>query len=150
MSLINKTLVKTNLDIANKEEVINFLGSLLLRENRITDEVLLKQDVYKREEEAPTAMGWGIAIPHAQSESVLHSSLVFLKLKNKIMWNDEEVDTVFGIFMPKNKKEASHLLVLSTLARKIIDSNFRKRIKDSNDTDTGYTLLKEIEEELKQ
>ncbi len=149
MNLLDRNLVRINVDLQTKEAVINEMVSLLDDEGRVIDLNKLIEDVHHRELEAPTSMGWGIAIPHAQSESVTHSSLVLMKLKQAIPWNDDQVKILFGIFIPKDKADTKHLAILSALARKLMNENFRVQVDMCSDVDEGYKLLKEIEAEIK-
>lgn len=149
MNLLDRNLVCINVDLQTKEAVIEAMVSLLDNEGRVIDQNQLIEDVYHRELEAPTSMGWGIAIPHAQSESVTYSSLVFMKLKEAIPWNEDQVKILFGIFVPKDKADTKHLAILSALARKLMNEDFRVQVDMCADVDEGYRILKEIEAEIK-
>lgn len=124
--LINENLILIDAKLFSKEEVIKKVCELLDDEGRILDKQLYLEDVFKREELGPTALGYDVAIPHAKSKGVKTSSLVFIKLKNEINWNGKEkVKYVFGIAVPLEHAGDEHLKILSSLARKIVRDEFR-------------------------
>ena len=132
MDLINDSLILLNDESSSKEEVINVMADVLNDQNRLFDKNQYIKDVYIREEELPTSLGLGIAIPHAQSIGVSEVSLVFIRTKKPIMWNNDEVIMVFGIAVPKDNKNNEHLKILSKLARKLMDESFRNELLKEN------------------
>ena len=101
---------------------------------------------YSREDEISTAMGSSIAIPHALSLGVRHTSLVFLRLQNPIQWDDDQVQMVFGIAVRKENSGNEHLRILSNLARKLMDLGFTNALLHSDNPDgclqpVSYTHL---------
>lgn len=127
MDLIDDSLILLNADCNSKEEAIELLADLLQKQHRLHDKDQYIKDVYIREE-LPTSMGLGIAIPHAQSAGVSNPSLVFIRPKCPITWNDDEVKMIFGIAVPKKNEGNEHLRILSKLARKLMDENFRDKL----------------------
>lgn len=128
MELINTRLIYLDLSLKEKDDVIQFLSKLMVKESRSNNQIKLAADIYKREEEASTSMGMGIAIPHAQSDVVTAATLVILRLHNLIKWNEDEVQLIFGIFVPESNKNNVHLKILSQLARKLMNEEFRNRL----------------------
>ena len=119
---------------------------MLFNNGRISDITKFKNDVFKRETEMSTSMGLGIAIPHAQSDYVKQSSLVFIKLKEPICWNDDDnVKIIFGIAVPKKDKNNQHLKILSTLARSLMKESFRNKLYSSHNEKEVLDVLKLVE-----
>lgn len=125
MKLINERLIEVNSSLSCKEDVIEQVASLLFSENRITDREGFIADIYHREKELSTSMGLGIAIPHAKSQYVRYPSLVFIKLKQAIPWNEDQVQLIFGIAVSKEQEGDIHLKILSQLARRLMNDEFR-------------------------
>ncbi|MDF9825793.1 fructose-specific phosphotransferase system IIA component [Breznakia sp. PF5-3] len=150
MEIINDTLIELNSDLQCKEDVINRIAFLLAENHRISDPIGFKKDIYKREKELSTSMGEGVAIPHTQSKFVQHSSLVLIKLKNKIHWDDDKnISLIFGIAVPYENKDNHHLKILSTLARKLMNDDFRKKLyqlENKQDTMKYLKFLNEIKD----
>lgn len=138
MEIIREEFIKLDINLKNKKEVIDYIANVLIKSNRARDKGSLLNDVYLREEEASTSMGLGIAIPHAKSLYIKEPTVVFLRLKEAIKWNeDKNIKMIFGIFVPIENVDNQHLKILSSLSRKLADEQYReallkvKSIKDS-------------------
>jgi|LSQX01.2.fsa_nt_gb fructose-specific phosphotransferase system IIA component len=149
MSLIHRSLIKINLHLENKENVIHEMVKMLDENQRVNDKEKLILDIYARENEASTSMGKGIAIPHAQTDEIKEPCLVFIKTKNKISWNGDPVQLFFGIFVPKDQSESIHLKILASLARKLIDDDFTTSLDTSSSEEEIYNLLNQIETDIR-
>ena len=116
-----------------------------MNQKKNQDKNLLKEEIYKREDIANTAIGNGIAIPHALSSEVKEAGLIFIRLKNPINWSyDDKVKYIFGIAVPKENKNNQHLKILSTLARNLMNENFKNELLKSKSTEECYKILNEI------
>lgn len=144
MKLIEKSLISIDSESLTKDEVIDEIVNTMIKSARANDKEKLKKDLLDREAEVSTSMGLDIAIPHAQSDVVLKSSLVFLKLKNPIDWDGDLVKLVFGIFVSKDNPNNEHLKILSTLARKLTDESFRQGLSSVIDVDDALKKLEFI------
>ena len=143
MELINENLIEINVDLDNKDEVITEVARLLSKDGRLSDASKFIDDIYIREEELSTSMDFGIAIPHTQSESVKSPSLVFLKLAHNIQWNtDDNVRLIFGIAVTKGDGIQDHLKILSIIARKLMNDDFRERLLSVKDKKECMELLR--------
>jgi fructose-specific phosphotransferase system IIA component len=142
LELINEQLILLDIDLKSKEEVLNNIAFLLEKDNRLNSTELFIRDVYLREEELSTSMGLNMAIPHAKSEGVKATSLVFLRLKNEITWNeDDKVKYIFGIAVPKENEDNIHLKILSNLARKLINKEYVEYLAEIEDKQKCVELL---------
>lgn len=142
MELINEDLILLDIDVKNKEDVFNNIAFLLEKDNRLNSRQLFLRDVHLREEEFSTSMGLNMAIPHAKSEGVKATSLVFLRLMNEIMWNEEDkVKFIFGIAVPKENEDNIHLKILSSLARKLINKEYIDSLAKAEDKQKCVELL---------
>jgi fructose-specific phosphotransferase system IIA component len=131
-----------DIDLKSKEEVLNNIAFLLEKDNRLNSTELFIKDVYLREEELSTSMGLNMAIPHAKSEGVKATSLVFIRLKNEITWNEEDkVKYIFGIAVPKDNEDNIHLKILSNLARKLINKEYVEYLAEIEDKQKCVELL---------
>lgn len=144
LDIINKDLIIIDSYLETKEEAIENIGQLLFDNHRIVNSDLFIKDMYRRENEMSTSMGLGIAIPHAQSKHVTESSLIFIKLKKPIKWDEDFVEMIFGIAVPKDNKNNQHLKILSTLARNLMKKEFRNKLIQSTTKETVLKTLKQI------
>lgn len=141
MTLINEKLIEINVALKHKEEVISLIADLLSKDDRLLDKEAYINDVYQREAQAPTALGFSFAIPHAKSEGVKTASLVFIELEEEINWTEsEKVKYVFGIAVPLEQAEDDHLKILSMLARRMMNDEFRNGLRNAR-TKNEYLAL---------
>lgn len=142
MELINENLIVLDANLRSKEEVINSICDQLIAEDRLSDRQLYLNDVYERENVIPTSLGFSFAIPHAKSDGVKVASLVFIKLKNEIDWTEtEKVKFIFGIGVPLAQSGVEHLSILSKLARKMMDEDFRNGLNYAKTKQDYLTLI---------
>lgn len=119
LEVMSKELVSVNIDLKSKEEVIDYLCTILESEKRVKDKELFEKAVYRRETIGKTGMGDGIAIPHGLSSQVIKPSIAMVKVSKAIMWESldgQPVDLIFMIAVPKKGDNQSHIKILSELA----------------------------------
>ena len=51
--------------------------------------------IFSRENLGDTALSTGVAIPHANPDTVLETKIGIIRLKNKIKWGNVDVDMIF-------------------------------------------------------
>lgn len=147
MKTINKlVLLEGNEVILSKEEAIKKLADKLEEAGFLTSCNEFLESVYLREEIAPTTVGYGIGLPHGKGSCVKESVVAFMRVKNPILWNiqdDEKVKIVFMLAVSEEEGKGTHNDILVELSKKILDSNFRKRIENSNSIEEIVKLINE-------
>jgi mannitol/fructose-specific phosphotransferase system IIA component (Ntr-type) len=69
-TIINKNLIKFDIDHQDKQKIIRELAELIRQENRLNKPEDYIKAVLHREEFTPTAIGYGFAIPHGKCKTV--------------------------------------------------------------------------------
>jgi len=141
--IMSPQLINLNLEVDNKQDAIQSLIDLLVKENKIKDYETYFNAVMKREEEYTTGIGYGVAIPHGQSETVITSSLCFGRIKNGIEYNSldgKPVYLVFLIAVPKTSKD-EHLKILSQLSRKLMHQETRDALMNAENEKDIYKIF---------
>lgn len=128
MELMSSDLILFDLNASSKDEVIKALAHAMKEDGRLNDEDAYVRDVFAREALESTAIGFNVATPHAKSDAVATSSLAFARLAKPIAWNDERVDLVFQIAVPKAEAGNRHLQILAQLARHLMHEDFREKL----------------------
>lgn len=128
MELMTSDLIVFDLDASTKEEVIEKLADAMDKGGRLNSKEGYVKDVLAREALESTAIGFSVATPHAKSDAVATSSLAFARLAKPITWNDEQVDLVFQIAVPKAEAGNRHLQILAQLARHLMHEEFRDKL----------------------
>ena len=123
--IIEPGLVVLDADLGpEKSGVIRALADRVAASGRATDAEALFADAWKREEQAPTGLPGGLAIPHAKSPAVKQASLAVARLARPVEFDEgEDADLVFLIAAPDTAAQ-DHLALLSTLARSLMKEDF--------------------------
>jgi Phosphotransferase system mannitol/fructose-specific IIA domain (Ntr-type) len=96
--------------------------------------------------ESTTGFKDGIAIPHSNDDSVDKPGLFLIKFTNGIEWkalDDKPIKVAFVLSIPKNGS-TEHLKLLSKIARKLMDDEFRQNILDSDDQEVLSEAINQI------
>lgn len=126
MEIINETLIILDIDLRSKNEVIEMIADTLNSCGRLNDRKQFICDVLAREEVVSTYIGDQITIPHARSTSIRTASLVYVRLKEPVAWNaSEQAKYIFNIAVPEENDNNDHLLILSSVARRLMDESKR-------------------------
>ncbi|WP_281165151.1 PTS sugar transporter subunit IIA [Liquorilactobacillus sicerae] len=131
--LISNKLIDLDIRAVGKKDVIDHLVDLADKDNRLSDFEKFRTAVYKREEEVSTSLGYEVAVPHGKTNAVKEPFICFAKSTKGIYWNKQLVHLVFLIGVPENQKGNSYLNILASIARKIIDEDFRIKLLETND-----------------
>ncbi|MFA9398580.1 MAG: PTS sugar transporter subunit IIA [Clostridiaceae bacterium] len=143
--LINTDLIVLGLDGETKEDVIRKMASLLESQGRISNYEEYVKAVLDREEVFPTAVGYGVSIPHGKTDAVKQASLAFARLNNAVKWSDEEDEDakyVFLIAVPESEAGNKHLMILADISRKIMREEFREKLEQAQTELEVFELLK--------
>lgn len=141
--LISKELIQLDADYQTKEELIEAVAKLLDEKERLYSLEGYIQAVNEREAEVSTNLGDGIGMPHARTDTVKEASLVFVRLKEPIVWGDEKpVRIVFQIAVPNNSGNL-HLKILSQLARHLVYEEFKNRLLQVKSEEELLTIISE-------
>ena len=132
----------------NKSEAIDMLIDLQVKGGKIADREAYKKGILAREEMSSTAVGEGIAIPHAKSEAVKAPSLAAMTVPQGVDYqamDDEPSNLLFMIAAPNNGDV--HLEVLSRLMTLLMDEDFRAKLLAAKDTDEFLAAIDAAETE---
>ena len=78
--LLKKESIKLNTSAGSKEEAIDILTGLMEAGGRLNDRGGYKEGILAREAQGSTAVGDGIAIPHARVPALKESGLAAITL----------------------------------------------------------------------
>jgi PTS system fructose-specific IIA component len=150
--MITINTVEFNLNLKTQEEVLEKITDILFKDNRIKDRKETLKGYMDRENECTTGIGFGLAIPHCKVESVIKPTIVCLKLNEAIDWNsldEEPVNVIVGLAIPKKYEGTLHLEILGKLASNLMEDDFKHTLFNINDKNKLVTFLQEnlMEEE---
>lgn len=97
----------------------------------------------QRERLGSTAIGHGIAIPHGRSDAFAQPRGAFLRLLRPIEFgasDGQAVDLVFALIVPEHFTQ-EHLQLLSELAERFSDPEYRTALREADGAQALYRLL---------
>ena len=146
IDLLKKESILLNAAPKDKTEAIDMLVGLQAKSGRIKDVETYKKGILAREEMSSTAVGEGIAIPHAKSEAVAEPSLAAMTVPGGVDYealDGEPSDLLFMIAAPNDGDV--HLDVLSRLMTLLMDEDFRAKLTAAKDKDEFLSAIDEAE-----
>lgn len=146
--LLNKESIMLNAAPKNKAEAIDLLVDLQVKGGKIADKQAYKQGILAREAMSSTAVGEGIAIPHAKSTAVTAPSLAAITVPDGVDYEalDEEPSNVLFMIAAPNDGDV-HLDVLSKLMTLLMDENFKQNLLAAKGTDEFLKVIDKTESE---
>lgn len=111
------------------------------------DEDEVYKEVMAREKLSTTGFGNGFAIPHGKSSDLKKPIVSVCKLAREIDWeamDDEKVDTVIMLIIPKDNAEDVHLKLLSALSYNLMDQNMQDKIREADKEDELAAVIESM------
>jgi|GEM_PF-126881 len=104
----------------------------------------LYANLCEREALGSTAIGHGIAIPHGRCPNLTEPRGALLRLNTPVPFGGEEpVDLIFAMAVPAHYTH-QHLMLLSELAERFSDADFREHLRAAPDADALMALLTDM------
>ena len=141
--------VVAELTSRNRDEVIKELIKALEKSNKIgkADRKKITRAVIKRESEASTGMGKGIAVPHVKHKAI-KTLVATIGQSSKgidfVSLDKQPVYSVILLLSPANDPD-KHLLAMETIFRHIQQDKFRKFLRQSQTAEQIEDLLREAD-----
>lgn len=123
---LDPALCVTGISVQNKNRLFQRFVKLITKKNKAIAGDELLSSLEKRERQAPTSVGGGVAIPHTFLEDLDHPIIGAVQLKRAIHYSDgsdEKVKTVFFLVGDENRPE-DHIMTLARIARLCSDTEF--------------------------
>lgn len=146
--LLKKSAVELNTVASSKQEVIDKLVALHQKAGNLSDEAEYKDAILLREQQGTTAIGEGIAVPHAKSDSVRVPGLACVTLSNGVDYgapDGKDSDIFFMIAAPMDGD--LHLEILSRLMVMLMESEFCNEIRNAKNADELLCIIDRKEKE---
>ncbi|KQB86130.1 fructose-specific PTS transporter subunit EIIC [Corynebacterium lowii] len=126
--LLSERAVLVDAQAGSREQVMELL--IDAAGDRISSPEEVMRAAQEREEKSTTAVGDGVAIPHARCVGVSEPVLAIARLREGVEWDapdEKPVRLVFLIAVPGNAGK-QHLKILASIARTLTTSDFRDRL----------------------
>ncbi len=146
--LLKKDSILLNQKLGSKTEAIDLLASLHEKVGNLSDLSAYKSAILAREAQGSTAVGDGIAIPHAKSNAVKYPGLAAVTVPDGVDYEALDGKPSNLIFMIAAPMDGDlHLEVLSRLMTMLMDRDFRKELLAAKSADEFLAVIDKKETE---
>lgn len=146
--LLKKEAIELGASVSTKNEAIDKLISLHEKAGNLNDVQAYKAAILERENQGSTAIGEGIAVPHAKSESVKVPGLSAITLPNGVDYgapDGKASDILFMIAAPLDGD--LHLEILSRLMVMLMEPEFCADLRKAATADEFLQIIDKKESE---
>ena len=148
IDLLKKDAIELNTSVASKSDAIDKLVALHEKAGNLVDVNAYKDAILAREAQGSTAIGEGIAVPHAKSESVKTPGLSAITVPNGVDYeapDGKNSDILFMIAAPLDGD--LHLEILSRLMVMLMEPEFCASLRGAKTTDEFLSIIDKKEAE---
>ena len=146
--LLKKEAVLLHASATDKQTAIDTLISLHEKAGNLTDVAQYKADILAREALGTTAIGEGIAVPHAKSEAVKTPSLSAMTVPDGVDYEAPDGNPAKLLFMIAATPDGDmHLEILSRLMVMLMEPEFAESLMRAKTADEFLLLIDEKERE---
>ena len=148
IDLLKPNAIELNASVQTKDEAIDKLVSLHAQAGNLNDAEAYKQAIYTREAQGTTAIGEGIAVPHAKSDSVKTPGLSAITVANGVDYNAPDGKNSDILFMIAATMDGDlHLEILSRLMVMLMESDFCNALRSAKTVDEFLEIIDKKESE---
>ena len=148
IDLLKKDAIELNTSVASKSGAIDKLIALHEKAGNILDVNAYKEAILAREAQGSTAIGEGIAVPHAKSDSVKTPGLSAMTVPNGVDYgapDGKNSDILFMIAAPLDGD--LHLEILSRLMVMLMEPEFCAALRGAKTADEFLSIIDKKEAE---
>lgn len=150
MDFLSKKAIVTDIKSTKKEEVIKELVDVLINAGEIEKRFRNKliDSLIERESLGSTAIGQGIAIPHAKSDCVNKLVAAFGLSKKGVDFDslDGELAYIFFLLIAPQDSAGPHLKALARISRLLKDKYFRDTLRACEDDKSVIKVITQEDE----
>lgn len=146
-TLTNASLMTLQTTFASRDDAIHALTEKLDQQGKLHNKEEFLAAVFAREEQGPTALGEGLAVPHGKSDAVKEASFAVATLKQDLKWKgidedeDEDVNLIFLLAIPNAEAGSTHMQVLTELTTTLVDDDIREAVLNATTPEQVLALL---------
>ena len=147
--LLKKESIELGVKVSSKEEAIDTLIGLMEAGGRLNDRAGYKEGILAREALGSTAVGEGIAIPHAKVAAVKEPGLAAMVVPDGVdyeAFDGSLANLIFMIAAPEGGADV-HLEALSRLSTLLMDPDFKNDLIHAESKEEFLQLIDDKESE---
>ena len=142
-NLVKPKQIDINLNTADKDDAINQLALLLEKSGIVASTNEFVEAVYEREALTTTAIGFGVAIPHARSSSVIEPGIAIGRSPG-FSWDqktDSPINLVFLLAVPERIESPEYMGILASISRMLVHEEFRNSLIEAKDINKFISII---------
>lgn len=144
--LLREQSISLNVDLNSKTQAIETLIDLQQKAGNLSNMDLYRKEILAREAMGSTAVGDGIAIPHAKSRAVNRPGLAAVTVPNGVDYEALDGNPSNILFMIAAPEDGDfHLEVLSRLMTLLMDESFRADLLSSKNAKEFISVIDRAE-----
>lgn len=146
VDLLKKDCIELGVKLNSKSEAIDKLVDLHNKAGNLVDAKVYKEGILAREAGGTTAIGDGIAIPHAKSEAVKEPALAVVTVPDGVDYEamDGKLSNLIFMIAAPNDGDV-HLEVLARLMTMLMDADFKNKLLNAPNKDAFLKAIDEFE-----
>lgn len=152
MDFLSKKAILADLKATKKEDVIKELVDLLISAGELDKNSRAKvlDALMERESLGSTAIGQGIAIPHAKSDCVEKLVGAFALSKKGVDFDslDGEPVYIFFLLLAAQDSAGPHLKALARISRLFKDKYFRENLRNCDDDKQVIKVISQEDDKM--
>jgi mannitol/fructose-specific phosphotransferase system IIA component (Ntr-type) len=146
---LRSDLVLTDLEARDRDGVIDALATHLSEAGVVPDRSLTAGALLAREKSHTTAMGHGMALPHATIPGLAQAVLLVALAREPIPFGPREVDPVnlFFVLLSPPGREGEHIKLLARICRLVRHPGFVDDLSAAGDARAVLAVIRRADEE---
>ena len=141
-NILSVSQILLDLEVGSKKRVFEQAGALFETHLGLARSIIF-DSLFAREKLGSTGLGQGVAIPHGRIKGLKHAAGAFMRLATPVPFDSPDgrpVNLLFILLVPEQATE-EHLQILSELAQRFSDRNFRESLQSATDPAAVVTLF---------
>lgn len=141
--LLKPEAIKLGATAASKENAIDELIALHEKTGDLNDPAGFKEAILKRESESTTAIGEGIAVPHAKTNTAKYPGLAAMTVPDGVDYDapDGMPSTLFFMIAVPEGAGDAHLEILSHLMMMLMDPDFSNSLRNASSPEEFLDII---------
>ena len=141
--LLRPEAIQLHASPSDKSAVIDLLADLHEKAGNISDKEAYKKEIWAREAMDSTAVGDGVAVPHARCAAVKRASLAAVTVPGGLDYDspDGEPSKLFFMIAAPEGGGDVHMDMLAHLMVMLMDEEFCRKLLDTRDVKTFLKLI---------
>lgn len=140
-SVFAPALIVLDVPARTKAQIIDELAGLMEAHGALADKARYVEAVFTRESQTETAVGLGVAIPHAKTDAVGRTAVALARTAQPVPWDGDSVELVFLLAVPESGAATTHLEILATLAQLLLEDGFRQALLAAPTPQVAYDII---------